>query len=465
MRRELGVWLNGIRVGVWQVRPGAPDRLEYEPAWIASAIGRPLSLSLPYPPPGATLSGENVRGWFENLLPDSDAIRERIGRRFGVRANDTIGLLAEVGRDCVGAVQLLPVDAPPPDVRQITGTPLSQADVGALLRRTPLPASLAGNSREELRISIAGAQEKTALLRHNGVWMRPTAATPTTHILKLPLGRVSAVGADFSLSVENEWVCLRLLAALGLPVARAEIGHFPDHAGDTPITALIVERFDRALRGMGTPDAWIARLPQEDCCQATGTPAARKYEDQGGPGIERISALLAGSVAPDVDRRTFLLAQLACWLLAAPDGHAKNYSIALQAGGAYRLTPLYDVMSAWPIVGSGARQWSARRVTLAMGVRGTHRRLRRGLREIHPVHWYRLATSSGVERMFDAMVAMVEAVPAALDAVAADLPDAFPRGDVFEPIRDGMLGQCARVLRSLPHVGRTGDSSSNSARD
>lgn len=450
MRRELSVWLNGIRVGVWQVRAGAPDRFEYEPAWTASAIGRPLSLSLPFPPAGGQLTGDTVRAWFENLLPDSDAIRERVGRRFGVRANDTLGLLAEVGRDCVGAVQLLPVDATQPDVRQITGTPLSLSDVGALLRRTAMPASLVGAADEELRISIAGAQEKTALLRLNGSWMRPTGATPTTHILKLPIGRVSTVGADFTLSVDNEWLCLRILAALGLPVARAEIGQFPDGVGEAPITALIVERFDRALRGADTPGAWLARLPQEDCCQATGTPVARKYEDQGGPGIERIAALLAGSVTPDADRRTFLLAQVACWLLAAPDGHAKNYSIALQAGGAYQLTPLYDVMSAWPIVGSGARQWNARRVKLAMGVRGTRGRLRRGLREIHPAHWHRLATSSGVSRMFDEMLAMAEAVPAALEAVAAALPDGFPISDVFVPIREGMLGQSARLLRALP---------------
>lgn len=75
------------------------------------------------------------------------------------------------------------------------------------------------------------------------------------------------------------------------------------------------------------PSSWIARLPQEDLCQASGLPPIQKYEADGGPSIEDVLQILAGSESPEVDRADFVLAQLAFWLLAATDGHAKNISI------------------------------------------------------------------------------------------------------------------------------------------
>jgi serine/threonine-protein kinase HipA len=83
---------------------------------------------------------------------------------------------------------------------------------------------------------------------------------------------------------------------------------------------------------------------------------SKKYEADGGPGIEQLAQVLSGSHRARADLRTLLASQLAFWLLAATDGHAKNFSIRLQAGGAYALTPVYDVLSAWPIIGNGKNQ-------------------------------------------------------------------------------------------------------------
>ena len=109
------------------------------------------------------------------------------------------------------------------------------------------------------------------------------------------------------------------------------------------------------------------RLPQEDFCQATATAPALKYESDGGPGIGKIMDLLLGSEKAAADRRDFMRTQLVFWLLAAIDGHAKNFSIFLRAGGAYQLTPRYDILSAHPMLGHGRGRLSPRKITMAMG--------------------------------------------------------------------------------------------------
>lgn len=194
---------------------------------------RPLSLSLPFTPGNRPHRGTAVSAYFDNLLPDSPAIRQRLAARYGAASTQAFALLREIGRDCVGAVQLMPEDQPPPHGQGIEGVALSTSEVAATLAgvvRAPGPA----RDDDGFRISIAGAQEKTALLWHQDQWHRPVGTTPSTHIFKLPLGRIGAIGADLSGSVENEWLCAQLLRAYGLPVAECEIGHFDAHPGAFP---------------------------------------------------------------------------------------------------------------------------------------------------------------------------------------------------------------------------------------
>jgi serine/threonine-protein kinase HipA len=166
---------------------------------------------------------------FDNLLPDSDVIRCRIAQHFRTAGTEHYQLLAAVGRDCVGAIQLLPVDEAPTDLFSVSGEPLDERGVATLLRHTLSDAPLGqGDAADDLRLSIAGAQEKSALLWHEGQWQRPLGSTPTTHILKLPLGLVGAMQADMRTSVENEWLCSRIMQAFELPVAGCEIAQFED---------------------------------------------------------------------------------------------------------------------------------------------------------------------------------------------------------------------------------------------
>lgn len=390
--RELWVWMNGERVGAWQTwqrgRTGS-HRFVYEASWLASPRVRPLSLSLPITP-DRTVTGPVVAHYFDNLLPDDERIRRRLGARFKVGSVGVFELLQAIGRDCVGAVQLLPPEQSPTGFDRVEYQILDDEAVSRHLRGvTAEPGLGSDHAADDLRISIAGAQEKTALLRVDGQWCRPLGATPTTHILKLPLGLVGGRRLDLTHSVYNEWLCAQLLREFGLPVANADIATFDEQ------TVLAVQRFDRQwVSGPETSGPWIARIPQEDFCQVLGRAPHEKYEAQGGPGMAQCLQVLRSSQAAASDITHFLCAQLAFWLLAATDGHAKNFSIFLLPGGGYRMTPLYDVISVWPVIGNGTNQvaWQEARLAMAVRSRNVHHELAR----IQTRHWLGLAQRSGI---------------------------------------------------------------------
>ncbi|NOZ53401.1 MAG: type II toxin-antitoxin system HipA family toxin, partial [Gammaproteobacteria bacterium] len=254
-------------------------------------------------------------------------------------------------------------------------------------------------------ISIAGVQEKTAFLWVDGQWQLPLGPTPTSHIFK-PAIKEGPAGADFSDTPWNEWLCLVLCRALGLESANAEVLIFDDK----PVIA--IERFDRVWQ-----DGVLYRLPQEDICQALGIPPVRKYQSDGGPGIVDVLEFLNGAIAPYEDRLAFMKAQIVFWLLAAIDGHAKNFSIFLSPGG-YRLTPLYDVMSAapWP-------EFPDQKIKLAMAL-GNKNHYR--LKQIQLRHYYQTGQKAGLreqdmDSIFSSLTARMDDAIAETAALAADV--------------------------------------------
>ncbi|MBC7202950.1 MAG: type II toxin-antitoxin system HipA family toxin [Pusillimonas sp.] len=434
--QTLYLWMNGAFVGTWRVRPHVGEILQYDDNWVSSNQGRPLSLSLPFTPGNQPHRGDAVRAYFENLLPDSKAIRERVARRFQTSSTEAFALLAEIGRDCAGALQILPSNTSPESVQEVKATPLNDAEVAQVLRNTLAPTSRIDRDSDdvEFRISIAGAQEKTALSWLNNQWCLPHGATPTTHILKLPLGLVGNLKFDMSDSIENEWLCSKILHAYGLPVASTQILQFED------MKVLAVERFDRTWWENEEGKRWLLRLPQEDMCQTTGTPPHLKYESDGGPGVRTIMKLLATSRNPDRDRRTFFQAQVLFWMLRATDGHAKNFSIFLRPGGTYELTPLYDVLSAYPVIGRGANQLSPFKAKMAMAVRSKNTHW--VMRDIVRRHWLAVGKEHGIvapdgrgaEVVLDDIVAQT---PEVVRSVRAMLPEKFPE-HVADSILNGL---------------------------
>lgn len=437
-QQRLAIWMNGIQVGFWEKSKGV-DTLRYLPQWSADEQGRPLSLSLPFTPGDQIWRGNVVRDYFDNLLPDSEAIRRRLAMRYQAESLEPFDLLTELGKDCVGAIQLLQEDEEPSDLYCVKYRPLSESEIATTLRNTTETVfSGRQDVYDDLRLSIAGAQEKTALLWHKDRWCMPQGNTPTTHIFKLPLGLVGNMKADMSTSVENEWLCSQLLEHFGIPVAKTQIAQFEDQK------ALVVERFDRKWSG---DRQWIIRLPQEDMCQALGVSPLRKYQADGGPGITDIMDVLSHSDQAEHDREQFFKAQILFWLLAATDGHAKNFSIAIESQGRYQLTPLYDVLSAWPVIGHGNNQIAWQKCKLAMAVRGTSNYYQ--INRIQRRHWIKHGEQTGltkqqIETIIDEITTGVFGV---IERVGRLIPHHFPQ-QLAESVFEGMRQQCRRLTET-----------------
>ena len=341
-------------------------------------------------------------------------------------------LLAAIGRDCVGAMQFLPHGADPGNPFRIGGIPQNEVQIAQTIR--DLATSPSGiRSGDAFRISLAGAQEKTAFLWQDGTWLKPDGLTPTTHIFKRGMGVVSH-GIDMTDSVKNEWLCLRLAAALGLPVNEARIESFEDQ------TVLVVTRFDRAPRERGG----ILRLPQEDFLQALGFESGQKYQEHGGPGMQDGLRLLEGSSERAADQLMFLKAQIMNWILAAIDGHAKNYSIFLGPGG-FRMTPLYDILSAAPTMTTSAFRHKELRLAMSVGRRRHYR-----LDQVQPRHFDETADRARVppDIRRKALKDIAAAGLVAIERVTEELPAGFP-DRVGGPILDQARNRIELLTRQL----------------
>lgn len=428
----LNVFLNNRLVGRLEKEASGAIRFSYDASWLAWKNAIPVSLSLPLREMGFT--GAPVAAVFENLLPDSDIIRRRVAEKVGAEGMDAYSLLAKIGRDCVGALQFLPDGAPIDASGVIKGTPVSDVDIEGILANLAR-APLGLDAEDEFRISVAGAQEKTALLRHGNQWLKPQSTTPTTHILKPQIGHIQTPGGiiDLTNSVENEFYCLKLMEEFGLPVNNVNMQTFGS------IRVLVIERFDRRW----TQDKRLIRLPQEDCCQALSVPPGQKYQNQGGPGIVDILKLLKGSDTPTEDQIAFFKSQILFWLMGATDGHAKNFSLFLLPGGRFRLTPIYDVLTAQP--GIDAHQIQRKAFTLAMSV-GANRKYR--IADIHGRHFVEIAKEAGlgVAHIKKAIEEIQNSAASAFETMEAELPKEFPPA-IHESVKAAALDRL-RMLES-----------------
>lgn len=433
---SLDIWFNGEYVGVWGKHRGQ-ETFQYDPSWLTNKYARVLSLSLPFTPGNQVFSGDVVRFYFDNLLPDSRDIRERMATKFSANGISAFELLAEIGRDCVGAIQILPAGEEPQSVKSIQYQALDDSEVTDILRNT-VGSNVLGliNPSNDLRLSLAGAQEKTALLWCDNRWCRPLGSTPTTHILKLPMGLIGNMNLDLSHSVENEWLCSKIIREYGLPVAHCDMAYFED------MKVLVVERFDRKL----SPDEqWIMRLAQEDFCQAKGLSPLDKYQKDGGLGITDGLRLLDGSIQAKKDKEIFFKAQIIFWIMCATDGHAKNFSLKHFAGNHYKLAPLYDVLSVYPVIGKGKNQLSFYDAKLAMSIDSKNKHYR--VKEILRRHFINHGIKTGFSQE-DVNIMLDEIALSAGDViknVKQILPNDFP-SIVSDKIFEGMIKQADKLL-------------------
>ena len=316
--------------------------------------------------------------------------------KFSVPVDHPFDILAAIGHDCVGALQLLPerTEYNP----EIQATPMSEVDIANQLRRyRDNPMGM--EEGDDFRISLAGVQEKTALLYQDGNWLKPHGATPTTHILKLPVGVIPNASGNIDLtgSCDKEWTCLEVIRHFGIPTTEAWVENFEDQR------VLIVERFDR--RWTSNQD-WILRLPQEDFCQAMNLPSSKKYQADRGPGMIDCLRLLQNSSKTYEDRVNFIKTQIVFLLLSAPDGHAKNFSVHLQPGDNFSLTPVYDVLSIYPIDNKQLKH----RAKLAMGWMGTTKGYRYKIQDIQLRHILFTAKKLGLLDEVEVFIRQIESL-------------------------------------------------------
>jgi serine/threonine-protein kinase HipA len=265
------------------------------------------------------------------------------------------------------------------------------------------------------QFSLAGSQEKTALYKAGKRWGVPQGRTPTTHILKPETGRIEGVAA-------NEHFCLHLARRCHMPAALSEV-HI---IGGVPV--IIVERFDRVRRASGV----IRRVHQEDMCQALAV--RKKYQQEGGPGIFDIMNLLQFSRNPETDRDRFMRAQVLNYIIAGTDAHARNYSIVYAPGGAFRLAPLYDVISDLPYTKKkGAKS------TLAMTIGGC-----RIMSDILPRHWERQAVSVrfSKDRLLQHMRDLIARLPEAAESVEAQAKSEGLENAIVSRLREAIQERC-----------------------
>lgn len=321
----LNVTWDGVLVGHLAPEAGRGMSFRYAPAWLSSPQACAISLSLPLREEPLT---DGVAGsWFANLLPEGE-VRAHVARKLGVSERNEFALLSGIGGDCAGALRLLPGPAP---VHEKGGlAPLPWAELEAKIGGTPRPSLLALVLQErELRLSLAGAQDKLPVHLAGDALSLPCGSAASTHLLKI-------AGADFPDLVQNELFCLTLAREVGLAVPPAYMA-----ATATPI--LVVGRYDRRVTEAGA----VHRLHQEDFCQALGLSPEMKYENDGGPSLSRLFEVIArGSRTPLSDKRRLLGWFLFNVLIGNADGHAKNLSLLYDATDETlpRLAPFYDLV-------------------------------------------------------------------------------------------------------------------------
>jgi serine/threonine-protein kinase HipA len=430
--KELVVFLEGTRIGVLSEDRSGNHIFAYD---MDAEIDAPLSLSLPRRM--APWIGRPVEAFIDGVLPDDRAMRQRIARRYDVNAGNPFSLLTAIGLDCAGGAQfVLPADVDSFN-KQSFLRPITEAGIRQRLVSISDDRRATWQGADE-HWSLNGAQDKIALRFQDGQWYEAQGSAATTHIIKPGILKLHE-------QAFNEYVCLKTIAALQVPVSNCEFREF------NGLPVLVSKRWDRQYATNQNGDREVVRIHQEDLCQATGHPTAEKYQSDGGPGAAEILACLQINGLDSISVDLFYIALILNFLMAGTDAHAKNYAIQEPVGKRPRLAPLYDVASMF----SYDTQRNQRK--LAMSIGGEYNWERIELR-----HWRKLASDagSGDAELLELLLARYSAIlPDAFADTAKDALELFAgilhadsetqnnRERLITRIQNGIAAQCTRVLQ------------------
>lgn len=323
--KTLTVYFHGQRVGMLSQNTFGKISFQYDQEWIRNPFAHALSKSLPLRE--EAFEEKECAGYFGGLLPE-DYNRELIARNIGVTAGNDYAMLKMIGGECAGAATLLDPEQELA-VREHSYHAVSLEELVSILDTLPRKPLLAGEA--EIRLSLAGAQNKLAVYSDETGFALPLHESPSTHILK-------PEAEAFPGLVANEAYCMRLAKDTGMPVASAEPIQIGTHR------CLMVQRYDRIGEGID-----LQRLHQEDFCQAMGIPSRYKYQNEGGPSLEQCFQLVReASTRPAKDLITLFEAVMFNYLIGNNDAHGKNFSLLYHPSGnrlRVELAPLYDLVS------------------------------------------------------------------------------------------------------------------------
>jgi serine/threonine-protein kinase HipA len=410
------VYLYDVHIGTLTPR-GRGVRYSYTPQALENGRLPSLSVSLPkrVEPFPDSLAGP----FFRNLLPEQ-AFRRLIAAAVGTAAENSLSLLGAIGGECPGAVSIWPQESRPPARPEYE--PLDRERVLALFSQTnrqPLVTALTRG-----RLSLAGAQEKIALLRdRKGKWLLPMNGAITSHILK-------HAPADFPHVLENELYCMALAAGGGLNVALTGIAA-PD------IRVFCTERFDRPS-SPGDRGPRHRKIHQEDFCQILSVEPDRKYEADGGPGLKKCAAVLRRYSSLPADDLLRLIRWVGFnYLIGNEDAHAKNLALLYGAEG-LRLTPHYDLVST--TVYRDLKRSLAMKLGRAWDIRNVQR-----------TDWQRVADAIGLPwtETRVTLLDLVARIHAALQPTATASVERFGPSPIYEEIARRVTQQVAGLEREI----------------
>ncbi len=323
MDKVLNVYWEQTLVGRYHQKHGK-NFFSYDRQYLDTSDARPISIALPLQT--EEFNAQTTHNFFSAILPE-DQQRILIARNLGVSAGNDYSLLEKIGGECAGALSIFPadkvLDTEPPQYKELAADKL--ANILSSLPSRPLLIGI-----DDIRMSLAGVQDKFAVAIDHKTMLLPMDGAPTTHIIKPEI-----LGYEIS-TVVNEAFCLKLAKAINLPVAECEI-----RTADA-IKYLLVTRYDRQI--LDTNTLSIKRLHQEDFCQALNIPSEHKYQNEGGPSLHNCIDLLRNVTVNKVQSLKVILdAVIFNYIVGNCDAHGKNFSL-LYIDPEPTFAPLYDIL-------------------------------------------------------------------------------------------------------------------------
>ena len=317
---NLDVFFDDQLIGQISTNDGVSIQFSYLESWLKNETSFPISISIPLT--ADSVEDETANNFFVNLLPE-EAIRKRTCEKLGISVGNHYELLKRIGGDCAGALTILPEGKCP--IQKDEYKPISQEQLAGWSKGDQFAfAEVAGE--EEVRLSLAGAQDKLPVKVDGNEFFLPLGNSPSTHILKF-------ASHYFSHLPENETFTTMLARAAG--VETVAISLYQTNRS----RIAVVERYDRI-----EADGVFSRTHQEDFCQALGMHPSEKYQKEGGPSIKQCVELIKSVCSvPAVELEKFIRWVMFNWLGYNADAHAKNISF-LFINGETKLTPFYDLV-------------------------------------------------------------------------------------------------------------------------